>query len=186
MDFLYIISFNASKFLIDKKVSDLLNDQINKEMYSAYLYLDFANFYTSKGLDGYANWYRIQAKEEMDHAIGILNYLQDNDYVVTLSAIAKPDKDIHNLEDPLKFALEHEKYVTELIHNIYHAAHEIHDYRTMKFLDWYVEEQGEEEKNASDMVSKFELFGHDPKALYQLNNELAARTYTTASILANQ
>ena len=76
--------------MLDKKVADLLNDQINKEMYSAYLYLDFANFYTHKGLNGYANWYNVQAKEEMDHAMGILQYLQDNDYEVTLSAIAKP------------------------------------------------------------------------------------------------
>lgn len=170
--------------MLDNKVSELLNDQINKEMYSAYLYLDFANFYTAKGLDGFANWYRVQAKEEMDHAIGILNYLQDNDYVVTLSAIAKPDKELKALDDPLKFGLEHERYVTDLIHTIYHAAHEIHDYRTMKFLDWYVAEQGEEEKNASDLISKFTLFGHDAKALYELNNELAARTYTTSSILA--
>lgn len=172
--------------MLNEKVSELLNDQINKEMYSAYLYLDFANFYTAKGLDGFANWYRIQAKEEMDHAIGILNYLQDNDYIVTLSAIAKPDKVLTNLEDPLKFALEHERYVTDLINTIYGAAYEIHDYRTMKFLDWYIEEQGEEEKNASDMVSKFELFGHDSKALYQLNSDLAARTYTVSSILASE
>ena len=73
--------------MLDSKVADLLNDQINKEMYSAYLYLDFANFYTHKGLNGYANWYNVQAKEEMDHAIGILQYLQDNDFEVTLSAI---------------------------------------------------------------------------------------------------
>ncbi len=81
------------KEMLNEKVSELLNDQINKEMYSAYLYLDFANFYTAKGLDGFANWYRIQAKEEMDHAIGIINYLQDNDYVVTLDTIDKPDKE---------------------------------------------------------------------------------------------
>lgn len=170
--------------MLDNKVSELLNDQINKEFYSAYLYLDFANFYTSKGLDGFANWYRIQAKEEMDHAIGIMNYLQDNDYDVTLSAIDKPNLVLDKLEDPLTHGLNHERYVTDLIHTIYGAAHEVHDYRTMKFLDWYVEEQGEEEKNASDLLSKFELFGHDPKALYQLNNELASRTYTVSSILA--
>ena len=170
--------------MLDKKVADLLNDQINKEMYSAYLYLDFSNFYNDKGLDGFANWYYIQAQEEMDHAIGILKYLQDNDYSVTLDAIAKPDKVLEKLSDPLHYGLEHERYVTDLIHTIYHAAHEVHDYRTMKFLDWYVEEQGEEEKNATDMITKFDLFGSDPKALYSLNSELAARTYTTASILA--
>lgn len=170
--------------MLSQKVSDLLNDQINKEMYSAYLYLDFANFYTNKGLDGYANWYSIQAKEEMDHAIGILKYLQDNDHAVTLSAIAKPDKELIKLEDPLKYGLEHERYVTSLIHNIYDAAYSEKDYRTMKFLDWYITEQGEEEKNATDLLTQFELFGHDPKSLYSLNNELAQRTYTQASILS--
>ena len=108
--------------MLNQKVADLLNDQINKEMYSAYLYLDFANFYTYKGLNGYANWYNIQAKEEMDHAIGILQYLQDNDYQVTLQAIDKPDKELKHLDDPLKYGLEHEQYVTSLIHNIYDAA----------------------------------------------------------------
>ncbi|MCD7893304.1 MAG: ferritin [Erysipelotrichaceae bacterium] len=169
--------------MLSEKVGNLLNDQINKEMYSAYLYLDFANFYERKGLDGYANWYDIQAKEEMDHAIGILRYLQDNDYVVTLSAIAKPDKELVNLDDPLKYGLEHEKYVTSLIHNIYGAAYEEKDFRTMKFLDWYVDEQGEEEVNANDLLTKFELFGHDPQSLYSLDSELATRTYTQASIL---
>jgi len=170
--------------MLDSKVAELLNDQINKEMYSAYLYLDFSNFYAHKGLNGYANWYHIQAQEEMDHAMGILNYLQDNDYEVTLSAIDKPDKELKALDDPLKFGLEHEIYVTSLIHNIYDAAHEVKDYRTMKFLDWYVSEQGEEEKNANDLISQYELFGSDPKSLYALNNELAQRTYTQSSILS--
>ena len=172
--------------MLDKKVADLLNVQINKEIYSAYLYLDFSNFYNDKGLDGFSNWYYIQAQEEMDHAMGILKYLQDNDYSVTLDAIAKPDKKLEKLSDPLHYGLEHERYVTDLIHTIYHAAHEVHDYRTMKFLDWYVEEQGEEEKNASDMITKFDLFGSDPKALYSLNSELAARIYSTSSILAQE
>ena len=118
--------------------------------------------------------------------MGILKYLQDNDYSVTLDAIAKPDKKLEKLSDPLHYGLEHERYVTDLIHTIYHAAHEVHDYRTMKFLDWYVEEQGEEEKNASDMITKFDLFGSDPKALYSLNSELAARVYSTSSILAQE
>ncbi len=172
--------------MLDSRVAELLNDQINKEMYSAYLYLDFSNFYANKGLNGYANWYHIQAQEEMDHAMGILNYLQDNDYKVTLSAIAKPDKELKKLDDPLRYGLEHEIYVTNLIHTIYDAAHEVKDYRTMKFLDWYVSEQGEEEKNANDLISQFELFGSDPKSLYSLNNELAQRTYTQSSILSEE
>ena len=168
--------------MLNEKVSALLNDQVNKEMYSAYLYLDFANYYTNKGLDGYANWYQIQAKEEMDHAMLMIKYLQNNDYEVTLEAIAKPDKVLVNYEDALHAGLEHERYVTSLIHNIYDAAYEVKDYRTLKFLDWFVDEQGEEEKNATDMITKFELFGRDPKGLYMLDNEYKARTYSAPSL----
>lgn len=168
--------------MLNEKVSDLLNDQINKEMYSAYLYLDFANFYTNKGLEGYANWYTIQAKEEMDHALLMMKYLQNNDYEVTLKAIDKPDKTLVKVDDPLHEGLKHERYVTDLIHTIYEAAYEIKDFRTMKFLDWFVDEQGEEEKNATDMITKYELFGTDPKGLYMLDNEYKSRVYSAPSL----
>ena len=95
----------------------------------------------------------------------------------------KPDKVCSTLKDPLEFALEHERYVTSLIHTIYDAAHEVKDYRTMQFLDWFVKEQGEEEKNAEDMVKKFELFGTDPKSLYMLDNEMAGRAYSAPSLV---
>ena len=144
--------------MLDKKVVELLNDQVNKEFYSAYLYLDFANFYKDKGLDGFANWYNIQAQEERDHAMLFVQYLQNNNEKVTLEAIDKPDKTLNTLKDPLSFGLEHEEYVTSLIHNLYDAAHSIKDFRTMQFLDWFVKEQGEEETNANDMITKFYLF----------------------------
>lgn len=169
--------------MLNQKVADLLNVQVNKEMYSAYLYLDFSNFYTNKGLDGYANWYEIQAKEEMDHAMLMIKYLQNNDYEVTLDAIAKPDKKLEKFDDPLKEGLEHERYVTSLIHDIYDAAYQVKDYRTMKFLDWFVDEQGEEEKNATDMITKYELFGHDPKGLYALDSEYKTRAYSAPSLV---
>lgn len=167
---------------MDKKVSELLNDQINKEFYSAYLYLDMANFYAAKGLDGYANWYEIQAKEEQDHAMLFYQYMQNNGQKVTLEAIGKPDKEFGELMDPLKAAYEHEQYVTSLINNIYAAAQEVKDYRTVQFLDWFVKEQGEEETNASDMITKMELFGYDAKGLYMLNNELKSRVYSAPSL----
>ena len=167
---------------MDKKVSALLNDQINKEMYSAYLYLDIANFYDAKGLDGFANWYEIQAKEEMDHAMLFYQYLHNNSEPVTLQAIAKPDKVFADLMAPLQVALEHEKYVTSLINAIYAAAVEVNDYRTTQFLDWFIKEQGEEEKNSSDQITKMELYGSDPRSLYMLNSELLGRTYTAPSL----
>ena len=167
---------------MDKKVAELINDQINKEFYSAYLYLDFANYYGSVGLDGFENWYKIQAQEERDHAMLFFQYLENNGEKITLEAIAKPDKVFESHMDPLKAGLEHEKYVTSLINNIYEAAHEVKDFRTMQLLDWFVKEQGEEEKNASDMITKMELFGSDAKGLYMLNSELGARVYSALSL----
>lgn len=169
--------------MLDNKVIELLNDQVNKEFYSAYLYLDFANYYKDKGLDGFANWYNIQAQEERDHAMLFVQYLQNNNAKVILEAIDKPDKEYTKLNDPLVFGLEHEEYVTSLIHNLYDAAHSIKDFRTMQFLDWFVKEQGEEETNANDLITKYDLFGTDPKGLYMLDNELASRTYSAPSLV---
>ncbi len=168
---------------MNEKVAQLLNEQITHEFYSAYLYLDFANYYASKGLDGFENWYRIQAQEERDHAMLFFQYLHNNSQKVTLGAIRQPDKALNEPIDPLKAGLEHEKLVTGLINAIYAAAHEAQDYRTMQLLDWFVKEQGEEEKNASDLITKMELFGGDPKSLYMLNSELKARVYTAPSLV---
>lgn len=167
---------------MNEKIASLLNDQINKELYSAYLYLDMANFYDDLDLDGYANYYMIQAQEERDHALLFLEYMQNNGLKVTLEAIAKPDKEFSNVLDPLNIAAEHERYVTALINNIYHEAHQAKDYRTMKFLDWFVDEQMEEEDNADKMISRYKLFGQDPKGLYLLDQEYAARVYTAPSL----
>ena len=164
-------------------VHELLNQQINKELYSAYLYLDFSNYFKRVGLDGFANWYMIQAQEERDHAMLFYQYLQNEGMPVALEAIAKPDKVFTSDMSVLKAGLEHEKYVTSLINDIYAAAHEVRDFRTMQFLDWFVKEQGEEETNANDMITKMELFGSDARGLYLLNQELAARAYTAPSLV---
>jgi ferritin len=169
--------------MLNKKVADLLNDQINKELYSAYLYLDMSNYFERRGLNGFANWYMIQAQEERDHAMLFYRYMQNNDCLVTLGAIAKPDKVFKKDMDVLKAGLEHEEYVTASIHTIYDAANKVKDFRTMQFLDWFVKEQGEEETNARDMISKMELFGSDPRSLYMLNQELAARAYSAPSLV---
>ena len=169
--------------MMDKKVAALLNDQINKELYSAYLYLDMANFYSAQGLDGFANWYEIQAKEEQDHAMLMYKYLHNNDQTVTLEAVAKPDKQFKELMDPLKAAHAHEQYVTSLIDAIYDAAQQAKDHRTVQFLDWFIKEQGEEEANSSGLIRKMELFGGDAKGLYMLNSELGGRVYSAPSLV---
>ena len=168
--------------MLNQKVAELLNTQVNKEFYSAYLYLHFANFYTEQGLGGFANWYQIQAQEERDHALLFVKYLQNNDCPVVYEAIEKPAAELHDKMDPLAAGLAHEQYVTSLIHTIYEAAYEARDFRTMQFLDWFVKEQGEEETNASDLVKKMELFGGDSKGLYMLDSELGGRAYSAPSL----
>ncbi len=169
--------------MLDAKVAELINTQINKEFYSAYLYLDFSNYYKDAELNGFSNWYRVQAQEERDHATLFIQYLQNNGAKVTLEAIDKPDKTFTDFEGPLSEGLKHECYVTELIHTIYNAAYDVKDFRTMQFLDWFVKEQGEEEKNAGELLKRFNLFGHDPKGLYMLDSELAARVYAAPSLV---
>ena len=168
---------------MNETVARLLNEQINKEFYSAYLYLDFSNYFKAANLDGFANWYMIQAQEERDHAMLFYTYLQNEGMAVTLDAIAKPDKTFASHIDVLKAGLEHEKYVTSLINEIYGAAYDVRDFRTMQFLDWFVKEQGEEETNANDLIAKMELFGTDARSLYLLNQELAARVYSAPSLV---
>jgi ferritin len=169
--------------MLDKKVIELLNNQINKELYSAYLYLDIANYYIENDLEGFGNWYNIQAAEERDHALLFVKYLQNNGVKITLEAIDKPQEPFENALAPLLVGAKHERYVTELIHTIYDAAYSVKDFRTMQFLDWFVKEQGEEETNADTLVNKFKLFGDDPKSLYLLDQELKARVYTAPSLV---
>ena len=168
---------------MNAKVAKLINEQINKEFYSAYLYLEFSNYYADVGLDGFENWYRVQAQEERDHAMLFFQYMLNNEQKVTFEAIDKPDCLLDSHMAPLKKGLEHEKYVTSLINEIYAAAFEARDFRTMQLLDWFVKEQGEEEKSASDLITKMELFGTDAKGLYMLNSELKARVYTAPSLV---
>lgn len=157
------------------KVAELLNEQINKEMFSAYLYLDIENYFSEQGLDGFAHWYMLQASEEMEHAMKIYNYLHEEEEKITLEAIAKPDCKFKNNREPLEAALKHEKFITDSIHAIYEAAEEVKDYRTMRFLDWFVTEQAEEEVNANELLTKYDLFGDDARSLYLLNGELKGR-----------
>ena len=169
--------------MLDKKVIELLNDQINKELYSAYLYIAIANYYIDNDLDGFGNWYNIQAQEERDHALLFLKYLQMNSESVTLKPVDAPTQEFADHLAPLLAGAEHERYVTGLIHNIYDAAYSVKDFRTMQFLDWFVKEQLEEEENADKLVNKYKLFGDDPKSLYLLDQELAARVYTAPSLV---
>lgn len=168
--------------MLQEQVAQLLNEQVNKEFFSAYLYLAISNYFTDEGLNGFANWYKVQFQEEQDHALLLMQYLQNNDVAVTLEAIAKPNIAFKNYEEALNAVLGHERYITSQINKIYGAAYDVRDFRTMQFLDWFVKEQGEEERNSTDLIKRMELFGKDAKGLYEIDKELESRTYTAPSV----
>ena len=169
--------------MLNQEIAKLLNEQVNKEFYSAYLYLDIANYYADQTLNGFENWFFIQTQEERDHALLFRQYLLDNGASVTLTEIAGLNEKYNDFREPLVKAFEHEQYVTASINKIYEAAYKISDFRTMQFLDWFIKEQGEEEKNAEDNIKKFDLFAGDPKGLYMLDSEMKARVYTAPSLV---
>ena len=160
---------------MNTQVEALLKDQINKDFYSAYLYLAMSNYYYGENLDGFGHWFEVQARDEQEHAMKILKYLQDNGVKVELAAIAAPGADFSDYRAPLTAALKHEQYVTSLIHAIYKQARDSDDFRACQFLEWFVAEQGEEEKSTADLIAKFDLLGGDAKGLYLLNAELKNR-----------
>lgn len=168
--------------MVNKKIESALNSQINKELYSAYLYLGISQYYNSVGLEGFGNWFKIQAKEEQDHADLIMQYLENCGAKISLEVIAKPDVSYTDLQQGVEAAVDHEQYITREINTIYSFALEEKDYKTVEFLSWFIKEQVEEEKNAEDLVKKFELFNGDKRALYMLDRELATRVYSAPSL----
>lgn len=169
--------------MLSKEVVKLINEQINKEFFSAYLYLDMSNYYGGKSLNGFANWFKVQAQEERDHASLFMTYLANNNEDIKLTAIDGPGKEYGDLKAPLTESLNHERFVTASINNIYEEAAKQKDYRTQQFLNWFITEQGEEEKNAEDLIQRYELFGSDAKSLYLLDTEMAARVYSAPSLV---
>lgn len=170
--------------MINNKLEDAINTQINKELWSAYLYLSMAMNFENAGLHGIANWFRVQTKEEQAHAEIFINYLNSRGGRVRLQPIeAVPD----NWGTPLEafeHTLEHEQKVTSLINNLYALAEAEHDYATRGKLDWFVSEQVEEEDNARQLIDRLRLIGNDGMALYTLDQELAARVYVVPAPLA--
>lgn len=166
---------------MQNKVSALLNEQITKEFYSAYLYLNMSLYYSDRGLDGFANWFRVQAQEERDHALLFIDYMEQNDMEITLGDVTKPEGKFDSFMAPFELTLQHEKYVTRLINQIYSAAEKAQDFRTTQFLDWFVSEQAEEEAAATDLIKRMRLFG-DGMALYMMDAELKTRVYAAPTL----
>ena len=173
--------------MISQKLQDLINIQIQNELYSAYLYWSMAAYCEEKNLKGFANWYRIQTQEERDHALMFYNYLNLVDAHVTLLPIAQPDADFSSPMDVLKRTLEHEKKVTGMIYNLMDAAQDERDYKTIQFLQWFVSEQAEEENNARDNINRLALLGEQSEqGLFMMDEQMAARIYVPSANLTQE
>lgn len=170
--------------MISNKIQDALNEQINAEFWSAYLYLSMAMHFEAEGRAGVANWFRIQWQEEQAHAQIFINYLNQRGGRVQLKAIDAVPTSWESPLDAFKATLAHENKVTALINNIYAMAEAENDYATRDRLNWFVTEQVEEEDNARQLIDKFSLIGDNGMGLYMLDQELAARVYNVPSPLA--
>lgn len=170
--------------MLNNKIQDALNEQINAEMWSAYLYLSMSMNFEAEGRPGIANWFYIQYKEELAHARIFMNYINQRGGRVTLKAIDTVPTSWESPLEAFKATLEHERKVTALINELFAMAEAEHDYATRDRLAWFVSEQVEEEDNARTLIDKFSLIGNDGMGIYMLDQELGARTYTAPSILA--
>ncbi len=172
--------------MISKRLEEAINAQINAEMWSAYLYLSMSAYCHEAGLPGMANWFEVQFKEEQDHAQIFFNYLVSRGGRVTLKAIDAVETEWESPLAAFENTYAHEQKVTALINNIMSIAVEEKDYAAQSRLQWFVDEQVEEEETAQTMIQKLRLIGDNGYGLYNLDNELAARTYTQASPLAGE
>lgn len=170
--------------MLNPKVQDALNEQINAEFWSAYLYLSMAMHFEAAGHAGVANWFNIQFKEEQAHAQIFMNYVNQRGGRVELKPIDAVPTSWQSPLEAFKATLEHEQKVTALINNLFALADAEHDYATRDRLTWFVSEQVEEEDNARQLIDKFRLVGDNGMGLYMLDNELAQRTYTQPAPLA--
>ncbi len=163
---------------MNSKVIDVLNEQINKEFYSAYLYLAMSAYFDDMGLNGFANWTKVQAKEEVDHGMIIFEYLIDRGAKITFKQIDFPENDYISPLQVFEKILEHEKHVTSLIDCIAYLSQDECDLATRNFINWYLKEQVEEEKQVSDIITKLRLFGEEKSSLFLMDMELGKRVYS--------
>ena len=163
--------------MLSEKLTDALNDQVNWEMYSSYIYLSMSAYAESENMKGTANWLYVQAKEEMAHAMHMYQYILDRGSIPCLKEIRAPEASFTDLKDVFEKVYAHELKVTERINNIATLAMSENDHACYQFIMWYVNEQVEEESNAKDIIDRLKLIGSNTGQLLTLDNELAARTY---------
>lgn len=161
--------------MISNSINEILNEQINKEFYSGYLYLSMSAHLKELGLNGFAKWTKIQAKEEVEHGLKIFDYLINCNSFVTLKQIKTPEFEFQGILSIFNYIYEHEKCITSAIMNIAQKADEENDRTTLNFIDWFIAEQIEEEEAVKNIIKRLELFGEDKVALYLMDKELSER-----------
>jgi ferritin len=161
--------------MISKVMEDAINAQITRELYSANLYLAMAAYYHSRNLNGFANWMRIQASEEMQHAMKFFDYLLERDGKVALGTIDAPPTEWESTLDAFEKALEHERYITKNINDLADLAFDQRDHATSNMLQWFVNEQVEEEATTGEIVDRLKLAGDSKSPLFMLDSELKSR-----------
>lgn len=163
--------------MLKDNIAKALNEQLNKELYSSYLYLSMSAYYDSVNLPGFANWMRVQAQEEYAHAMMFYDYLLNTDSKVILAAIEAPKIDWNDKVEVFEDTLTHEKFVSESINNLIDLAYTSKDFATVSFLNWFVTEQVEEEANASKILERLKMIGDNQGGLFFLDAELAKRVF---------
>ncbi len=168
------------------KVEDVLNKQINAEFWSAYMYLSMSAYFQAKGLKGFANWMRVQYQEEVTHAIKFFDYILARGGYVKLEAISKVPTEWIGIENVFEETYKHECKVTDMIHNCYEVAMNERDHATSNMLQWYINEQAEEEQNVKDILDQLKLIGEEGQGIYMLDKELATRVFVDSTQTAVQ
>jgi ferritin len=161
--------------MLSKVVQDTINDQIKNELYSAYLYLSMSAYFEGANLPGCAHWMRVQSQEEVSHAMKFFEFVFDRGGRVMLQAIDQPPVDFKSPLDIFQQSLQHEQKVTAMINHIYEVAVKENDYATQTFVQWFITEQVEEEKNATQIVDQLKAVGDQPAALFMLDGHLGKR-----------
>ena len=164
--------------MINTEVTKVLNEQIKKEFYSAYLYLSMSAHFSDIGLLGFANWMRVQAQEEQAHAMLIYDFVINRGAKVLLDKLAAPKTSWASTLDAMEDVLKHECFITESINNVISVAETSKDRATMSYFQWFVDEQVQEEASAIEIIQKLKLIGEDKSALYLLDKDLSARIFT--------
>lgn len=168
--------------MINKKIEEALNEQINAEFWSAYLYLSMSLHFEHEGRNGLANWFRIQFQEEQAHALALIDYLNARDGKVILKPIADVPSSWESPLAAFEATLEHEKKVTEKINNLYALAEQEKDFATRQKLNTFVAEQVEEEDTVRQIIDDLTLVGDDGTGLFQIDRQLASRTFTAPTL----